>query len=299
MMTWAAETLGVSQTLVGQGVATIIAVAAAIVVRLLVLRAAAKRVDDTEVIFRIRKTSAYVTTAIVVVVLARIWSSAFNDVGTFLGLLSAGVAIALADFFLNLAGWVYIMLRRPFRAGDRVEIGGNAGDVVDIRLLRFTLLEINKWVDADQSTGRLVHIPNGLLFRESMANYTEGFNYLWHEIPVLVTFESDWRRAEELIRAVLDRHQMTEDALHAAREFRNASRQYILRPGELAATVYVDVRDSGVLLTARVLIKPRERRVVSDKLWRGILEAFAADPTVDFAYPTIRAHGVQLSESSR
>jgi small-conductance mechanosensitive channel len=255
-----------------------------------VIRQIHRRIDDPELLFRARKTAAYIATFVIVLAVARIWSGAFGDLGTFLGLLSAGIAIALADVFLNLAGWLYIITRRPFKAGDRIEVAGMAGDVVDIRVFRFTLLEIGNWVDADQSTGRLLHIPNGLLFRQGMANYTEGFAHIWHEIGVLVTFESDWERAEEIIRLQLEPYHMKEEEMHAAREFREASRRYFIRYKELDPIVYTTVKDSGVMLTARLLIHPRQRRGVDDTLWRGILKAFAEEPNVELAYPTIRTY---------
>jgi small-conductance mechanosensitive channel len=118
------------------------------------------------------------TTVIALLAPAWIWIDAFNDLGTFLGLLSAGVAIALADVLKNMAGWMYIPSRRPFRVGDRIEIEGTRGDVVDIRLFCFSLMEIGNWVDAEQSTGRLVHVPNGSVFINQVANYTEGFQYI-------------------------------------------------------------------------------------------------------------------------
>ena len=192
--------------------------------------------------------------------------------------------------FLNLAGWVYIMTRRPFKVGDRIEVADKAGDVVDIRVFRFTLLEIQNWVDADQSTGRLLHVPNGLLFRQPMANYTEAFNHIWHEVPVLVTFESDWERAEEIIKEALVPYHMSDEERHAANEFRRASREYFIRYKELDPIVYVTVKDSGVMLTGRFLIHPRQRRGVDDAVWRTILHGFAAEPGVELAYPTIRTY---------
>lgn len=99
------------------------------------------------------------------------------------------MAIALADVLKNMAGWMYIPSRRPFRVGDRIEIEGTRGDVVDIRLFCFSLMEIGNWVDAEQSTGRLVHVPNGSVFINQVANYTEGFQYIWHEMPVRTFFQ--------------------------------------------------------------------------------------------------------------
>ena len=267
----------------------------AVLIVILVLRFAAARfighrVTDPDLQFRARKALAYAATTILVVSLVFIWLPFVDDLATFLGLLSAGLAIALADVFLNLAGWVYIVFRRPFKVGDRIEIGESAGDVIDIRAFRFTLLEIRDWVDADQSTGRVVHIPNEMLFRQPMANFTEGFHYIWHEIPVLVTFESDWRAGERYLMDALDG--VAIDPVDARRKIEqvSATRDYRISYSQLTPIVYVSTRDSGVLLTGRVLVEARTRRSVEDSVWRSLLDAFDADPAVELAYPTIRGY---------
>ena len=90
-----------------------------------------------------------------------IWFAGLERLATFAGILGAGLAVALHDTIANIAGFLFIMLRRPFEVGDRIEIEGVAGDVIDIRVFQFSLLEIGNWVDADQSTGRIVQVPNG------------------------------------------------------------------------------------------------------------------------------------------
>ena len=270
--------------------ATLATVVIALVVRWLIVRWLNRTITDGDVLFRARKAITYITMSVAVFLLTWIWVPFFDDLGTFLGLLVAGLAIALADVFLDLAGWLYIMLRRPFRVGDRIEIDGTAGDVVDVRAFRFTLLEIKSWVDADQSTGRLVHVPNGHLFRHPTANYTEGFFHIWHEMPVLVTFESDWRRAEELIRAALEPLAIAEEDFRREEAAASATRDYVIKFREMGATVYVSTRDSGVLLTARLLVEARSRRNVEDEFWRALLTAFEAEPSVELAYPTVRTY---------
>lgn len=111
-------------------------------------------------------------------------------------MLSAGIAIALKDPITDLAGWVFILWWKPFEVGDRIQLEDNAGDVIVIRIFQFTIIEIGNWVDADQSMGSILHIPNSKVFLEVLANYSIGFNYIWHEIGVLVTFESDWQKAK-------------------------------------------------------------------------------------------------------
>ena len=97
-----------------------------------------------------------------------------QDMALYLGFISAGLAVALKDLLVNLTAWLFIVIRKPFTVGDRITIGPTSGDVIDIRLFTFTLAEIGNWVDADQSTGRIVHVPNGFLFLKEMFNYTQA-----------------------------------------------------------------------------------------------------------------------------
>ncbi len=288
-MSWISENIGVSTDVQVQILASILTVIVALVLRASVVRLVRARVDDPQVIFQTRRISTYVVSVIGTLTLAWIWIDAFDDLPTFLGLVSAGIAIALSDVLRNMAGWIFILSRRPFRIGDRIEIQGTKGDVVDIRLFRFSMMELGQWVDAEQSTGRLVHVPNGLVFTNQLANYTEGFPYVWHEIPVLVTFESDWRRAEAILLDVL-RREAPDYERAAGAQIRAVAEDYHIKVGALTPTVYLTVRDSGVLLTARVLVEARQRRGVEERIWRAILDALAAEPAVDLAYPTVRTY---------
>lgn len=276
---------------------TLITLVAVLVLRRIVRRVLAANVTDTEGEYRANKIVNYLTTAVFLITVAFIWVDAFDDLSTYLGLVSAGIAIALADLLKNMAGWIYIISRRPLNVGDRVEVRDFKGDVVDIRLFRFSLMEVGGWVGAEQSTGRLVHVPNGLVFTHEVANYTEGFAYIWHEIPVLITFESDWKLAERLMLDVL-KNDAPDIEGPAGTTIRATARRYSIRVGTLTPTVYLSVKDSGVQLTARFLVEARTRRGREDRVWRAILETFAAEPTIDLAYPTVRTYfsgPIQLS----
>ncbi len=257
------------------------------VLRLVVLRFVQSRIDDPPVWYRTRKLVSYLVWGLGALILARLWFEGGNY-GTTIGLISAGIAIALADVLKNLAGWAFIMLRRPFKVGDRIEIAGNAGDVVDVRAFRFSMLEIGNWVAADQSTGRIVHVPNGKVFTEAIANYTEGFEFIWHEVAVLITFESDWELAERLVLDALEEHAPHHDPARANAELRRTAQAYSIRYTHLTPAVYLTVKDSGVLLTGRLLVEVRKRRGVEQAVWKSILRSFAAEPTVELAYPTVR-----------
>lgn len=237
--------------------------------------------------YRLRKISSYVASGVVIAGLGLVWIEGFRQLTTFFGLLSAGVAVALKDWLVNLAAWSFILWRRPFDVGDRIEIGELKGDVVDIRLFQFSLLEVGGWVDADQSTGRLVHVPNGLVFTRPLVNYDRGLGFVWHEVPVLVTFESDWRRAREILLSLGEEHGHVPSE-EARAKLERLTEKFLIVYHHLTPTVYVSVRDSGVLLTLRFLCQPRRRRGTEEAIWTGILDAFAAEEQVHLAYPTQR-----------
>jgi len=246
-----------------------------------------KRIDDAAVQYRWTKNTRYGALVLALLALVLVWSAAINSLGTFLGLLSAGLAIALKDLVADFAGWVFIVARRPFDLGDRIQIGPHRGDVVDRGIFQFAMMEIGNWVEADQSTGRVIHVPNAQVFTEPLANYTAGFPYLWNELPVLVTFESDWKRAKQLLSALAT--ELTTGVVAEAQGPRaHADRRLLINRGRLTPAVYTSVEEAGVLLTIRYLCRPRQRRGTAEVFWERILEAFAESPDIEFAYPTQR-----------
>ena len=162
-------------------------IATLVLLRLLLLKLVESRVENVRRRYVLKKIASYTVSVAGILALLRIWLKSFGQLGTFLGLLSAGIAIALKDPLANIAGWLFILIRQPFSIGDRIEIGSNRGDVIDIRLFQFSLMEVGHWVEGDQPTGRIIHIPNGKIFTEPLANYTQEFEYIWDEIPVLIT----------------------------------------------------------------------------------------------------------------
>jgi small-conductance mechanosensitive channel len=247
---------------------------------------------DVQVQYRLRKTVAYITYPLAFLVIGRIWFAGFQALSTYLGLLSAGLAIAMQAPLVNLAGWAFILWRQPFKVSDRIQLGNDRGDVIDQRIFMFSLMEIGNWVDADQSTGRVIHIPNGKIFTEVLANYGQGFQYIWNEIPVLVTFESDWRKAKQLLNEVAHRHG-TSLSDSAAKKLREAAKKFMIFYSKLTPVVYTTVKDCGVMLTIRYLCDPRQRRGSEQAIWEDILDVFAAHDDIDFAYPTQRFYSNQ------
>jgi len=266
---------------------TVLTVLAGWLLRRILVRTVEHRNPDPAAQYRWRKITAYVAFFVILAFLCLIWGEQFRSLGTFLGLVSAGIAISLKDLVMGAAGWMFILVRHPFGVGDRIQVGRHRGDVIDIRLFKFTLMEIGNWVDADQSTGRVVHIPNGAALSEVLVNYTRGFDYLWNEIPVLVTFESDWKRGKKILLELVN--EVTGDlAVEARKALEKATHRYFLSYRTLTPTVYTSIRDGDVLLTIRHLTPPRRRRGTTEALCEGILERFEKEENIELAYPTQR-----------
>lgn len=254
---------------------------------LLLVRIINRRVKDIRVRHMVRKNVSYIITFLVILYITFVWIQNISSITLFLSVMGAGIALALQEVILCIAGWVLILLRHPFEIGDRIELGGVKGDVIDIRLFQTTLLEIGNWVEADQSTGRIVNIPNSAVFKHENFNYNRGFEFIWNEIKVLVTFESDWKKAEEIM--LRHGNETAEGIVDIVKnKIRVMTRSYMIFYENLSPIVYVEIKDSGVQLSLRYLTEAKQRRSTQDKICRDILNEFEKEEKVNFAYPTYR-----------
>lgn len=270
--------------------ATVLVILGLWIIRFIAIRIINSKIDESKLQYKWRKNLTYTTGFIGVILIGSIWSEAFKSFSTFLGLVSAGLAIALRDPVTDFAAWIFLLWRKPFDLGDRIQLGDVKGDVIDIRIFKFTVLEIGNWVHADQSTGRVVHVPNHKVLTDSLANYTSDFEFIWNEIQVLITFESDWKAAKKILQEIADTH-LHDFIQDAEEQIKHASKSYLIHYRYLTPIVYTNVKDSGINLTIRHLTNPRTRRKVGQAIWEDILDRFGENENIELAYPTMRITG--------
>ena len=171
------------------------------------------------------------------------------------------------------------------KVGDRVEIDGNYGDVMDVGIMSTTLMEIKGWVQGDQASGRMVSIPNGFILSKAAINYTRDHSFIWDELFIPVTYDSDWRTAISIVREILDKET---DALtkQAQDEIERLGERFYLPKRETEPAVYVTLTDNWVRLDARYVTDARNRRIAKDRLSRLILEAFESAEDIHVASET-------------
>lgn len=213
---------------------------------------------------------------------------------TSLGIVGAGLAVALQDIVKDLVGWFVIIQRRPFTLGHRIAIGPYTGDVIDIAVLRTTLLEVShpggataaSPLDSLERTGKTLLVPNSLILTQPILNYHATSDYLKAEMQVTITYESDWKKAEQLLTRIVEEESApyTEEARK-----QHQRRMWIYHEAKepTAAMVYMEAGASGIVFTLRFLIPIGARRFVTTKLTRRILEEFAKEK-IAIAYNTLR-----------
>jgi small-conductance mechanosensitive channel len=245
-----------------------------------------RQIRDSRSKYTATKVISVIESVLMLSVLAAIWVRDLQALTVFFGIIGAGVAIALQDVLKNFAGSLTILLTRVYGVGDRIEIDGRYGDVMDIGIMNTILMEIREWVAGDQPTGRLIIIPNGQVITKSVQNFSRDHSFLWDEIQVPVTYESDWKRAIEILTGIAQQ-ETGEISQVAEIEIERIGEKYFLPKKDIQPAVYVTITDNWILLSVRFVTYVRERRVVRARLNRLILEAFEQEDGITIASETM------------
>jgi small-conductance mechanosensitive channel len=267
---------------------------AVVVITLIIYRAIRntikRRVEDPTRLQSLRVAIRNVLAVAGFLIIALIWLPRGNNLITALGILGAGLAIASQEMVGSLVAGLNIWLGNIYRVGDRVRIGDVVGDVMDISLLRTTVMEVGEWVEADQYTGRVVTVANRVVWVNPVYNFTQHWGYLWDEITLPVTYESDWQRAAELM---LEHGQTYTAELQADAEAKLSRMidRYPLKDTKVEPTLYLAMTDNWIELTLRFLVDAQERRGVKDRLHRELLQNFQVDENIEVASTTIEIVG--------
>ncbi len=238
----------------------------------LVQRQTATRVKDPDVRYRVRKSITFLGYLLVLVLIVVVYSQRLGGLAVALGVAGAGIAFALQEVIASVAGWVALTFSRWYAPGDRIQLGGIRGDVIDIGMLRTTLMEVGQWVDGDLYNGRIVRIANSYVFKEPVFNYSGDFAFLWDEIRVPVKYGSDHQLARTLFTRIAQ--EVTgEFGIVARQAWTEMVRRYRIEDASVEPMVTVIANDNWMDFTVRYVVDYRRRRTTKDQLFQRILEA--------------------------
>src|SRR5215471_18051106 len=152
--------------------------------------------------YRVRKIVTVAAYTIIFAFITILFADRLKHLGFAVGLLGAGIVVALQDVVSSLGGFLAIGISNLYRVGDRIQVNETKGDVVDISVMRTTVMETGNWVSGDLYNGRIVRIPNSTVLKGLVFNYSQGFRFVWDEIRIHFTSESDHAYAREMLLRV-------------------------------------------------------------------------------------------------
>jgi len=236
-----------------------------------------KRGEFNTSVYALRKVIRYTLTAVSLIIIYTIWVDQIGDFSVALGILAAGLAFALQEIIGSFAGWITIISGTPFKIGDRIETGGIKGDVVDIGILRTTIMEIGNWLDGDHNTGRLVTLSNAFIFKEPLFSYSVHLHYIWDEIRIPIPYGSDWQQAMLIMSNAVTQHSAYQDLLPKAERQRLELRKKIaVKITPLEPRIFVKLTDNWIQLGLVYPVDTDLRRVLRSEINQTLLEEFQA-----------------------
>lgn len=233
------------------------------------------KIKDNDNHYRAKKISNFVGYLLTVLLLSIVFSDKLGGFTVALGVAGAGIAFAMQEIIVSFAGWIAIMLGGFYKTGDRVQLGGIKGDVMDIGLLRTTIMEIGQWVDGDLYNGRIVLIANSFVFKEPVFNYSGDFPFLWDEIKIPIQYGSNYDLAQSLFEQAAKEvvGELSQDSLT---QWKVLQDKYRLEDAQTEPMVSIIANDNWVEYTLRYIVNYKKRRATKTQLFSNILKKVAA-----------------------
>jgi len=256
---------------IGKLVAAAVTIVVLFAVVRLLQRSLGRKIEDVDTRYRARKFVSFLGYAAAIAVIATMFSDRLGGFTVAFGVAGAGIAFALQEVIASVAGWVAVSLGSFYAVGDRVQLGGIRGDVIDVSILRTTLMEIGEWVAADLYTGRVVRVANSFVFKEPVFNYSGDFPFLWDEITLPVKYGSDWKLAREMLRGIVN-EVLVDYAQNVKESWLRMVRQYRVEEANVEPMITLRATDNWIEFTVRYVVDYRKRRWMKDHLFTRILE---------------------------
>lgn len=245
-------------------------------------------VKDKDSRYRSKKLVGFAGYFFSFIIIIAIYSGSIKNLTVAVGIAGAGIAFALQEVIASIAGWIAVMLGGFYNTGDRVQLGGIKGDVIDIGVLRTTVMEIGQWVDGDLYNGRIVRIANSFVFKEPVFNYSADYPFVWDEIKIPIQYGSSYEKAREIFLSVANEvcSKFSEEALHT---WKKLVKKYLLEDASTVPMVTIIANDNWVEFTIRYTVNYKRRRFTKDLLFSRILaEVEKAGDEIRFASTTIQ-----------
>lgn len=252
------------------------------------------KIKDNDNRYRAKKFGSFIGDFLTILLVTIVFSDKLGGLTVAFGVAGAGIAFALQEVIASFAGWLAIMFGGFYKSGDRVQLGGIKGDVMDIGVLRTTIMETGQWVDGDLYNGRIVLIANSFVFKEPVFNYSGDFPFLWDEIKIPIQYGSNYDKTKEILEKV--GIEIAGDLTRQSREkWNDLQTKFRLEDAQTEPMVSLVANDNWVEYTLRYVVSYKKRRATKTALFTNILKQIeATNGEIKFASATF--HLVEAPE---
>jgi small-conductance mechanosensitive channel len=234
-----------------------------------------KRITDSSVRYRSQKGIEFLGYLLVIVLTISYFTGNIKDLALAIGLLTAGITITLQELILSLAGSFHIFLVGVYKPGDRIEINGIKGDVIDVDSIYTTMMEIGQWVSSDNYTGRIVKISNAFVFKGPVYNYSRDFPFVWDEFNLPIRYGSDMDLAKEIVVRVAT-EELSEYVARSVSEWKRVVAKYYIEDAVVEPTLAITLTDNWAQFNLRYIVDYKKRRYTKNLLHERIGKEIAA-----------------------
>ena len=233
------------------------------------------KIHDNDSRYKAKKISSFIGYLLTIILLIVVYSNKLAGLTVALGVAGAGIAFALQEVIASFAGWLAIMFGGFYKSGDRVQVGGIKGDVMDIGVLRTTIMETGQWVDGDLYNGRIVLIANSFIFKEPVFNYSGDFPFLWDEIKIPIQYNSNYEKTTEILESI--GKEVAGDLTEKSKaKWVTLQSKYRLEDAQTEPMVSLLANDNWVEFTLRYVVSYKKRRATKTELFTKILNQIEA-----------------------
>jgi small-conductance mechanosensitive channel len=235
--------------------------------------------------YRVRKAVNLVGYLLVVLFVLLVYGNRLGTLGVALGVAGAGVTFALQEVIVSFAGWLSIILSGTPSVGQRVKIGEAKGDIIDIGVMRTTIMEMGDWVKGDNYNGRIITIANSYVFKERIHNYSAEYPFLWDEVEVPIRTESNHELARKVFTDVVN--EICKDyAVASEAEWKKLALKFRVEQANVLPTVSLRFDQNWITFTLRYIVDFKSRRSTKDKIYTALLNEIAKYDDISIATTT-------------
>ncbi len=232
-----------------------------------------KNIPETSARYKSQKGIEIIGYVLLVILSISYFSGNIKDFTLAIGLFSAGVAITLQELFLSIAGSLYIFLVKVYKPGDRIEINGIKGDVIDVDSIYTTMMEIGQWVSSDNYSGRIVKLSNAFVFKGPIYNYSQDFPFIWDEFNLPIRYGSDIDLAKSIITTIAI-ETLSEYTLNSKSQWQSIVNKYYIEDAILDPSLAITLTDNWIQFNLRYIVDYKKRRSTKHILNDHIRTAF-------------------------